>query len=896
VKHASASSRPASRLNVLARVAALVLAAASAIPSATAAETARKPPEEQKGPAFGLDRSPISLLHRYLPPAASPADPKLPEYLSPKERAAALCNAGRYRQAIYALADQPASDELVALTLARAYAALGQSARALELLSNPALADKPAITLEHARLLFSLGQTADAIHLLQPLVTQSPDLLPARVLLGQLHESRGDLEAARRTYAPFEALLTAYRNNPDKFTSANDLVALGQGADRWATLSSAYASNTDLHETILGIFVRAYDVVDRTNLTAHLAAAEYLLRHDDAEQAQDELAGVLKANPHDADALLLIGRTALDSFNFDLADQVIALVRETDPGSLRSDLLLARSLIVQRRQDSAEPLLASVLKRDPENLEALGLLASIYALRVDEPHVTATLARADAIAPHSAVAHFELAMQLSRMRQYPRSADIFALVRQRAPWWSVPLNELALLYTQWGQEDQALQVLREARTLDPYNVRTTNYLRLLENSASMAVSKGPHFEVRYDPATDPLLGPLMLEYCESVHADLCKLFAHEPAETTLIEVFPTHAQFSVRTVGTPWIGTVGASTGRIIALVAPRDLVRPGSEGTLGAYNWAQVIRHEYTHTITLSATENRIPHWMTEGLAVWAEQTPLRWEWVPMLYDAVTRTANGEPDGLFTMDKLTWGFVRPRRPIDRQLAYAQSFWMCRYLVETYGRDSMLQILARFKAGRTQDQAFPDVLHKTTGQFYAEFVEWAKGQIATWGYDKISSATYDALREQGEKQIEDKDYPAALKTWQQIAQLRPVDALPHQRLAGLYLTPAINDKPAAREQLKLLAAVEIKDNRYAKRIVRLSLELHDLPTALDHARQAVYTNPYDSDAHELLLSIAEKQGDTTLIQLQKQRLQQLQTLKASLQKPKDKKEAPVEPG
>ena len=41
----------------------------------------------------------------------------------------------------------------------------------------------------------------------------------------------------------------------------------------------------------------------------------------------------------------------------------------------------------------------------------------------------------------------------------------------------------------------------------------------------------------------------------------------------------------------------------------------------MGTFNWAQVLRHEYTHTVTLGATDNRIAHWMTEGLAVLEEQ-----------------------------------------------------------------------------------------------------------------------------------------------------------------------------------------------------------------------------------------------------------------------------------
>ncbi len=143
---------------------------------------------------------------------------------------------------------------------------------------------------------------------------------------------------------------------------------------------------------------------------------------------------------------------------------------------------------------------------------------------------------------------------------------------------------------------------------------------------------------------------------------------------TQIEVFPTQDEFAVRTTGAPWLPTVGASTGRIIALVAPRT-----GEKTMGAFNWSQVLRHEFTHTVTLGATDNRISHWFTEGLAVQQEHSPIRWEWVPMLYDAVSK------HHLFPIDELTWAFVRPKRPIDRQLAYAQSSWICQYIEQTYG-------------------------------------------------------------------------------------------------------------------------------------------------------------------------------------------------------------------
>ena len=70
------------------------------------------------------------------------------------------------------------------------------------------------------------------------------------------------------------------------------------------------------------------------------------------------------------------------------------------------------------------------------------------------------------------------------------------------------------------------------------------------------------------------------------------------------------------------------------------------------------------------------------------------------MLYKAV------KTKSLFKLDKLTWGFVRPKKPTDRQLAYAESFWICKYIEETNRHDVILKMLAEFKAGLGQEEVF----------------------------------------------------------------------------------------------------------------------------------------------------------------------------------------------
>jgi cellulose synthase operon protein C len=280
----------------------------------------------------------------------------------------------------------------------------------------------------------------------------------------------------------------------------------------------------------------------------------------------------------------------------------------------------------------------------------------------------------------------------------------------------------------------------------------------------------------YDAQQDPLIPEYFADYLESIHAEVCGEFRHEPAVKTMIEVFPSHDAFSVRTTGSPWIGTVGASTGRVIALVSPRT-----GENTMGTYNWTQVLRHEYTHTVTLAATDNRIAHWFTEGLAVYQEHGPLRWDWVPMLYNAVKKNE------LFSLDDLTWAFIRPKKKHHRTLAYAQSYWVCKYVEQTYGHDAILKLLEGFKAGGRQEELFPKVTGKSITQFTQEFLAWTKQQVATWGYDEASTKKYNELRAKAEGLTKARQYDEAIKAWQEVAQVRPVDQLPHQRLAGLFL-------------------------------------------------------------------------------------------------------------
>ncbi len=792
---------------------------------------------------------------------------KYPKYYRDLDKARALAFAGRYRQALAQLSTVAKGDPAEIATIrGMCLRVTGDRDAALKVLTDPDIANNVRVLVERARVLEDLGRTNDAAALLKEAADKNPESILARFNFGMISEATGDMSTARQQY---QWIHDKYwdkwtQEGPAAFEDAEEVTLMGRGLDRHFTLQMGYQSIPGLENIILKIFTQAYDIIDTQYWPAHLAAAEYLVARDNEKDAVAELKAVGQQNPADIRTLQLLGEMALGKYDFDRTEACIEFMRDVDPQCPAAAVLEVRDLLQQRRAKDALAVASQLVEKRPQDVEILSLKAACYALQLNDKAVRGILDQIESMDKNNASAYYEVASQLGAMRQYVRAADMYKIAVERAPWLTDARNGLGLLYTQWGEESKAREVLEAASVLDPYNRRTHNYLILLDQTAKMPklVSSKGNFIISADPAEAPILSQYMADYLETIHADVCRHFEVDKLfgklalpETTTIQVFPRHDEFSVRTTGTPWIGTVGAAMGKNIAMVSPRN-----AANTFGTYNWATVLRHEYTHTITLAITDNRIAHWMTEGLAVEEERNPIRWEWVPMLLQAVRKHE------LFTMDQLTWAFVRPKRPQDRTLAYAESAWICEYIEEKWDHDHIQRMLAGFREGKEQDQVFQEVLGQNLDDFAKDFFKWCDARVATWGYDPKTSATVAGLRSAAEILITDRKYKEAVPIWEKIVALRPVDALPHQRLAFLYMQDECKDTPKAIEHLLRLHQVSLKDNAYAKRIARLYRDEGDLANAGRYALESIYISPFDAEAHDLRLEIARLANDKPAVE------------------------------
>ena len=194
----------------------------------------------------------------------------------------------------------------------------------------------------------------------------------------------------------------------------------------------------------------------------------------------------------------------------------------------------------------------------------------------------------------------------------------------------------------------------------------------------------------------------MARYLESIYGELTERFGYTPPESTKIEIMKNHQWFSGRTIGLPFIPTVGACTGKVVALASPRETKRP--------FNWARVLKHEVVHVITLQQTEFNIPHWYTEALAVESEGFPRPQEWNKLLVERVPARK------LLNLDTINLGFIRPKEPDDRQMAYCQAQLYARYMLKRFGPDALIKMLDAYRRGLTTDRAIAACFQRREGR------------------------------------------------------------------------------------------------------------------------------------------------------------------------------------
>ena len=181
----------------------------------------------------------------------------------------------------------------------------------------------------------------------------------------------------------------------------------------------------------------------------------------------------------------------------------------------------------------------------------------------------------------------------------------------------------------------------------------------------------------------------------------------------LIEMFPKHDDFAVRTLGLPgMIGALGACFGRVVTLDSPKARQPPGD------FLWEATLWHELGHVITIQMSNSRVPRWLTEGISEW-EETQARKDWTRPGEAMFARTVSrGEA---IKLKELNEAFQDPKRI---SLAYYQGRLVVDYMVTTFGQGSLNKLLRAYGQGLDTNAALKQVLNTDLDSMQSGFDQY----------------------------------------------------------------------------------------------------------------------------------------------------------------------------
>jgi hypothetical protein len=197
---------------------------------------------------------------------------------------------------------------------------------------------------------------------------------------------------------------------------------------------------------------------------------------------------------------------------------------------------------------------------------------------------------------------------------------------------------------------------------------------------------------------------------------------------------------SIVLVGETSTFEMSAGSAEIVAYAVPgrRLVVIDYRKLQSHPFTLRSVVMHELFHLLLHRyIPEGVLPVWFEEGVCQWASDG---------MGEIISGADGGFDSAVIRGDLLPLRFLArsfPRDPAGMRLAYQQSKNIIIYLVETYGRNTLADILAAMKNGKDFDSALEGSLGISVGRFEEEWLASLQGGDAWMRF--ISDSLYGFL-------------------------------------------------------------------------------------------------------------------------------------------------------
>jgi tetratricopeptide (TPR) repeat protein len=562
------------------------------------------------------------------------------------------------------------------------------------------------------------------------------------------------------------------------------------------------------------------------------------LADEEPAEARAALDAAEKQAPNHPEVWLAVAERELSADDADAAKRALDRLAELRPGSREEAAW--RAAVAYKEQGIGAVAAAADRVRAIDSASGLGYrLASEQAARQYRFDDSANLAKqAVAIDAEDPLAYF--ALGLAQMRT--------------------------------GEEGQARRALETSWELDKSSAVTKNLLDLLDDIDTFEVAAHNAFIFKFAKEEAAVLKVYAFPLADEAYQTFVARYGFEPQGPILVEVFPRHDDFAVRTFGLPGlVGALGACFGRVVTMDSPN--ARPP-----GDFSWQATLWHEIAHVFSLQLSDYRVPRWLTEGISTYEEHRKQAGWGRELTLQYGRQLAEGKN---FGVKRLPQAFKQPET---LALAYFEASLVVEHLVTLNGDAGLRSLLVAYKEGAKDEEAFARAFGRTIDDVdgsFARFIETRYGALKRAMGDpprEVGPDDVAGLRARANEApdnfasqialaqalVKSGDLAAAEGPLERAAELAPAaqgDGSPRALLARI--AEDRGDRARARRELRALLVHDHTNIEAARRLAALAAQ-DNVRADEDYAlRLMADLNPFEADTHLRLGRRLLASGDAT---------------------------------
>jgi tetratricopeptide (TPR) repeat protein len=719
-----------------------------------------------------------------------------------------------------------------------------------------AIAEKqdPNVVAVKARADIARGRYAEAEAMLRPVAARVPTS-EAALELGLLQQMLGRPDAA--------ALLEKVAPLGD---ASNDPVEVARGGRALRALGRFHESNAAYRDAA---GAAPNDPAIQT------AFGDLFLEKFETGEALKSYQMALQVDAKWTPALLGAARVLADE-NPPQASMFAKRALEVNPSFADAQIFLADEAAGANKYDEARQLLDKALAVNPSSLDAIALGAAILYVEDKPREFEAEAAKALAIAPRYGEVYRVAGDLAARNYRFDEAVELTrrGLALDASNYHAQADLGSHLLRT--GDEAGARVALEAAWKADPFSKLTKNQLDVMDKVDKYVTLRDGDVVMRLDPAEAPVLREYAMALAHQALSTLAARYEFTPRGPILVEIFPKHDDFAVRTFGLPgMVGALGVCFGRVVVMDSPK--ARPPGE-----FQWEATLWHELAHVITLQMSNQRVPRWLTEGISVY-EEKKARAEWGREMDVAFAGMLNrGET---LKLRDLNSAFTNPKTI---NLAYFEASLLVEHIVSAYGDAGLRKLVRTYANGVDTDAALKAALNTDLDQMQVGFDQTIERMFGSMrramavpeGAEELMKMPAPALKTIAE--ANSSSFPVqmalgtslrkagqtdeAMQAFERAAALVPAaggPGSPHEQLAAMALEK--KDRARAITELTALVAVDFNNVEAARQLADLLRQsgVED-PARLTPVYQRIAAiDPFDPEAHAMLgrYALARNEAD-----------------------------------